>query len=98
MFVDQLIGADAVALAELDVATRTDDVAVFVLQLAVVDAARELAHVAQVRHVRPVLLENGARIRVDFGLPDDAHACAFKAQVEAADAGEETADSKHVAI
>src|SRR5436190_1329373 len=53
--------------------------------------------VAEVGDVRPVFGEHPAGVRVDLGLPDDVHAGAFEAEVEATDAGEQGADLHAIA-
>jgi hypothetical protein len=50
------------------------------------------ADVIVARHLRPVLLEHLAAVGVDLDLPDNGHAGAFEAKLEAADAGEERQD------
>jgi hypothetical protein len=42
-----------------------------------------------------MLGESGARRRVELNLPEAAQASAFQTKIEAADAGEQTAESQH---
>ena len=52
----------------------------------------DLRHVAEVRHVGPVLREHAAAVRVHLGLPRHGHAGTLEAQVQAADAAEQRPD------
>jgi hypothetical protein len=45
-------------------------------------------NVSMIRHLGPMFREDAGRVWVYFGLPDDFHPGAFKAEVEAADTGE----------
>jgi hypothetical protein len=47
------------------------------------------SYVSMIRHLRPVLAEHGACVRVNLRLPDHAHPGALEAEVEAADPGEQ---------
>jgi hypothetical protein len=54
-----------------------------------------LAHVRKPLNLRPVVSEDGAGLRVDFYLPLAAHFRTVEAQVETANAGEQTAKGQH---
>jgi hypothetical protein len=49
----------------------------------------QLLDVAPARHLRPVPGEHPLAVRVDLDLADARPPCAFEAEVEAADAGEQ---------
>src|SRR4029077_20096080 len=90
--VGELIGADAGAVAEFFIAARApEDVVFFGIEygLAVVVTAAEFGHVAEVRHVRPVVAQDGAFVRVDFGKGEGAEAGGFKAEANPPDTTEQ---------
>jgi hypothetical protein len=52
----------------------------------------KLSHVAENRDIWPVLSQDGSAIGIDFAEGDRSHPGSFKAEGEAADAGEEVED------
>jgi hypothetical protein len=58
----------------------------------------DLGDVAQVGHVRPVLLEDAAGVGVGFGVPDDLEPGALEAEFESADTGEQPAGGQAAAL
>jgi hypothetical protein len=49
---------------------------------------RQCSDIVVLPHVWPVLAEHAAAVVVDLDLADNAHTCALKAKLEAADASE----------
>jgi len=57
------------------------------------DPGSDVPDIRHAKHVRPVLLKNALGIRVDLALPHAAHTGPLEAEIEAAHAGEEAADT-----
>jgi hypothetical protein len=55
----------------------------------------ERAYVRKARDFRPVLREDAAAVRVDFALPDAAHARSFESKVDPSNACEQASESQH---
>lgn len=88
MLVNELVGADAGAVSKVGVATRAPAVAFFVWRFAVIGAAAEFGHVAEVGDLRPVGLEDERRIRVHFRKRDGGKPSRFKAERETTNTAE----------
>lgn len=88
--VNELVGADAGAIAEVGVASRAVDVPVLLIfRFAVIHTAAQLGYIAEVGNVRPMRREHERGVRVNFTERDGAKPGSFKAQGEAANAAEQ---------